>query len=108
MRPAAGHARLDYGRAAVRAGLARAGKDLQVVLVLAGLAERVVVGVEGGAPELDGPAQDVARRGVDGLYLPGAQGVRLARRVDASGEEHLVHVDVAEARDHRLVEEEPF
>ena len=46
----AGDPGLFDGRAAAGAGLAGPGKDLELVLVLAGLAEGVVVGIEGGAP----------------------------------------------------------
>jgi hypothetical protein len=76
------------------------------VLVLAGLAEGVVVGVEGGAPEVYGAAEYVAGGGVYLLRLFGGEGVGPAGRVDAGGEEDLVYVDVAEAGDDRLVEEE--
>src|SRR3712207_2108724 len=91
----AGDARLGDLRSTARAGLARAIEDLQLVLEPAALAESVVVGVEGRPPQLDGPPQDVAGRCVDGPYLLRAQGVGLARGVNARGEEHLVDVDVA-------------
>src|ERR687897_1880030 len=108
VRTPAGYARLQYLRAAPRTRLARAGEDTQLVLELAGLTERVVVGVEGRPPQLDRPPQDVACRGVDRAYLLRAEGIGLTHGVNAGGEEHLVHVDVAEAGDRRLVEQEPL
>jgi hypothetical protein len=59
------------GRAAAGAGFAGPGKDLELVLVPAGLAEGVVVGVEGGAAEVYGAAEYVAGGGV---YLPRPRG----------------------------------
>src|SRR5215211_948315 len=101
-----GYARLGDLCAADVARLSRAGKDLQLVLELAGLAEGVVVGVECSPALLDGPCKDVADRGVYGPYLLFAQGVRLSRWMNAGCEEDLVGVDVADAGDHRLVEEQ--
>src|SRR5918997_147477 len=94
---AAGDARLGDLGSADRAGLARAGEDLQLMLELAGLAESVVVGVKGRPPQLDGSTQDVAGRGVDGPYLLLTQSIGLAHGVYARGEEYLVDVDIAQA-----------
>src|SRR5215216_1757686 len=106
MGSSAGDARLyDFGTAPW-ARLARPGADVELVLELAGLAEGVVVGVEGRTALLDGPAQDGAGRGVDVLYLLCGKGAGFARGVDAGGEKDLVYVDVAEAGHDGLVEKQ--
>ena len=92
--------------AAPGARLARPGEDFELVLKLAGLPEGVVVGVEGGAAQLDGAMQDVAGCGVDVLYFISGEGVGFSRGMDAGGEEDLVHVDVAEAGHYGLVEKQ--
>jgi hypothetical protein len=53
---ATGDAGFLYLRSANEAGLSRAGEDLELVLELAALAEGIVIGVEGRAAQLDGPA----------------------------------------------------
>ena len=73
------------------------------MLELPRLPESVVVGVKGRAPVLDGPAEYVAGREVDAFYLLRTERVRLTHRVDARREEHLVHVDVAQAGYNMLV-----
>ena len=93
-------------RGADGAGLAGAGEDLELVLELASLAKSVVVGVKGRAAQLDSPTEYVAGRTVNKTYLFPREGVRLAGRVNPGGEEHLVHVDVAESRDDRLIQEQ--
>ena len=60
---------------------------MELVLVLAGLAEGVMVGIERGAPQVYGAAEYVAGGGV---YLPrlfGGEGICPAGRVNAGGEE---------------------
>ena len=88
------------------ARLSHTSEDLELVLELAALAEGIVVGVEGRATQLDGPAEYVAGHGVDGSYLLSRESIGLAGGVDAGGEENLVYVYVAEPGDDGLVKEQ--
>src|SRR5919202_2824278 len=92
-------------RSADETRLSRTGEDLELVLELTALTEGVMVGVECCTAQLDGPAEYVAGRGVDGLNLLPRESIGLACGVDAGGEEHLVYVYVAEPGDDGLVEE---
>src|SRR5215212_5697424 len=106
MGAAAGDAELLDLRSADGTGLARMGEDLELVLKLAALAEGVVVRVEGRTPHLDSPIEYVAGRGEDLLYLYRVESVRLAGGMNPGDEEDLIHVDVAETRHDRLVEQQ--
>src|SRR3990172_788925 len=94
------------GRATGVAGLAGAAEDLDVHLHAAGAAVRVLVVAEGGAAALDAEEEDAAHGGVQRLDLAGAQRRAEAARVDAGGEAGLVGVDVADAGDAPLVEDD--
>ena len=78
-----GDARLHDSRAAPWARLSHPGKDFELVLIPARLAEGVVVGIEGGTAQVDGVMQDVAGCGVDVLYFIPGEGARFSRGMDA-------------------------
>src|SRR5918997_2189285 len=104
----ASDAQLDDFRAADRAWLAFPVEDQKLMLVLPGLPEGVVVGIEGRAPQFYGAAQDVVRSSPDFQYLIWRKGIGLADGMDARGEQNFVHVDVAQPRNHRLIQEKPL
>src|SRR5438045_3604915 len=95
------------GRATPPAREALAPVDLQLVLVLARLAEQVDVRLvrERGPPVPDGVLHDLLDRAVEPADLARGQGVRHAVVTEPGAEEHLVGVDVPEAADDLLVHE---
>ena len=104
--PLADH-ELAQGRSAGPAGLAVAAVDLELVLVAARLPlGGAVEGVEGGALALDGLRQDPANLGVQARGVRGPQAVRAPQGVQARAKEGLVDVDVAQAGQEALVEQE--
>jgi hypothetical protein len=77
-----------------------------VVLVVPLAAEQVPVEAEGRAPVLYARREVLLYGGLEPRPLPFRQRAGLARRVYAGVEEGLVDVDVADAGDDLLVEEE--
>jgi hypothetical protein len=88
-------------------GLAPATVHLELILEAAGIAlGRPVEGVETRPLALDGLAQRLADLGMEDRRPRGADTVRPRQRVQARSEERFVRVDVADAGDKFLVEEQ--
>ena len=88
--------------------LSRPGEDLELVLEFTTLAEGIMVGVECCTAQLDGPPKYLAGCRVDALDVLPRERVSLPHRMDASGEEHLVYIYVAEPGDDGLIKEQPL
>ena len=104
MRAALADAEADDGRSAAAAGLAGAAVDREVSLHAAAGIDPV----DGGSVQPDGEAEYSADGPVETDHLGIGNGVRSCQRMEASGGERFVGVDVAEAGDERLVKEEGF
>ena len=90
-----------------KAGLTRAAVDRQVFTVAARLTLSITIdGVEGGAPVCNRRAQYAARR----LKKPGdlipIERIGRTAGMELAGEEHFIHVDVAQTRNEVLIEQE--
>ncbi len=95
------------GSAAIEARLTRPTVDRQVLTVAARLTLSITIdGVEGGAPVCNRRAQYAARR----LKKPGdlipIERIGRTAGMELAGEEHFIHVDVAQTRNEVLIEQE--
>ena len=106
VRAPAAHFDASYLRAANIARLPRATKDLHPQLVRPLAAGGVDVVAEGGAAIAQGVVEDASDGAVESLHFRFGQRVGEPLRMDAGGEEGLVGVDVADAGDSALVEED--
>ena len=101
--------RNDYaldGSAAIKARLTRPAVDRQVLTVAARLAFSVAIdGVEGGAPVFNRRAQYAARcvEKEDNLLV--IERIGRTAGMELAGEEHFIHVDVAQTRNEVLIEQ---
>src|SRR5262245_32237203 len=92
--------------AAAPAGLALPPVDAMVVLVAALVAVRAHEVADGRAPRPGPVLEHTPHRRREGVALGPRDSGGAARRTDPRQEQRLVRVDVADAGDHRLVEED--
>ena len=95
------------GSAAIKARLTRPAVDRQVLTVAARLAFSVAIdSVEGGAPVCNRRAQYAARcvEKEDNLLV--IERIGRTAGMELAGEEHFIHVDIAQTRNEALIEQE--
>ena len=102
------HDALDR-RAAIKARLTRPTVDRQVRTVAARLTFSVAIdGIEGSSPVCNRRAQNAARRRQGSPVSTSSSIERIGRTagMELAGEEHFIHVDVAQTRNEVLIEQE--
>src|SRR5579885_3368695 len=106
MRAALRHNDPYQRRTTAQARCARSLIDRQMIAVAACLAPDVLMATKGGATMLDAQHQHVADGCMQASYFVWRERLRLAQRMNARVKERFIRVDIANARDTRLVEQQ--